>query len=156
MAQLPSLFPTDWHPQKEIFSSLPSAQGISCAELGFIPISGGISCFPHGWPHFEWTKQTQLDICRDQTFPGYFPALSAAPLACSPSQRQTTLPSTQRWQGEASAELPSCLFVELLLKLSKSLAKPLLISSGFSEMLKQNRPGEQRPEHETPLCLGGL
>lgn len=161
MAQLPSLFPADWHPQKETFSSLPSAQGISCWGINPLQACPGRSPnpgFSHGWPHFEGTKQRDRWTSPEtRHLQGILLPLGAAPLAAHP--RVPTLTETnrsQRGQGEGSAEVPSCLFVELLLKLSESLAKSLLISSCFSEMFEQNWPVEQRQEHEPPLCLGGL
>lgn len=89
---------------------------------------------------------------------------AAAPLACSPKSNppaETHSSAQEPKGGEERAfcwagYLPSCLFIELFLKLSQSFAKPLLICSCFSEMFKQNGPVKERQEHEPhpPQVLG--
>lgn len=93
---------------------------------------------------------------------GIFKSLAAAFLSCSP---KSTYPSRTQHicigaQGEGEGfcwadYLPSCLFIELFLKLSQSFAKPFLICSCFSEMFKQDRPVKQRQEYET-LAFGSI
>lgn len=114
-------------------------------------------CFPYRWPHFGGTKQRDRWTCPEtRHFQGIFQLLGAAPLVCSPSQRQTALPRTQRGQGEGSV---SCwvTFLSVCRTAPQTLEEPCAVSSYQLWFLWAVR-AEQACETETrtwnPLVLG--